>query len=366
MKKKIAGIILLVTSILYSSASGVFARTDSEVEVQNYIETGDIDISLKQYNSEGEDFKDGQIWTPGDRIADVIRIENQARECWIRVAAKYAEVISLKGISDGWIFREPYWYYTEILLPEEKIIFSDELLFSAEVTEKLSGKTDSVEITAEAVQAANFVPDFKAEAPWGDQAAELCVHMKDGTEVEKTRNYQELRLQMEGEAGRLVAVPDDFFSNLSELMPGDIQSDEIVVYNAFNKEAELFFRTEDAIDMTEQQRELLEQMRLMIYNDDKLIYQGDLRSLKLNKEISLGVWKSGEKGTLKYTISMPADLKNEFAVRDAGICWIFRTDIEEEPPKTGDNNWRNAYLIFALVSGTLGIWMLFSKKKSKH
>lgn len=362
MRKRIAGIILLITSILYA-AGGVLARDDNVVEVYNRIETGDIDIALKQYNLEGDIFKDGQVWTPGDRIADVVQIENQAKECWIRVAVKHDEVIALDGISDRWIFREPYWYYSETLHEGEKTIFSDEILFSEEATEAASGETDSMEVTAEAIQAANFVPHFQDKSPWGDREAELCVHTKEGVELEKTRTYRELLLQMEGESGKLIAAPDDFFANLSELMPGDIQSDEITVYNVFNKEAELFFRTEDAPDMTEKQKELLEKIKLTIYNNDELIYDGDLRSQELNKEISLGTWKSGEKGKLKYIISMPAELKNEFAVRDAGIRWIFRTNIEEEPPKTGDDNWSKAYLVLAVISGAMGAWLLFQKKK---
>lgn len=364
MKKKAAGIGLLIISLFYSAVSGVFAQENNIAEVHNRIETGDINIALKQYNPEGTIFKGGQVWTPGDKLEDVICIENQAKECWVRMSVKHDDVISLNGISEQWVFREPYWYYSKTLREGEKIIFSNELLFSEEVTEAVSGKVDSMEVTVEAIQAANFVPDFQGESPWGDQEAELCVHVKEDIELDKTRKYQELLLQMEGEAGKLIAAPDDFFTNLSELMPGDTQSDEITVYNVFNRDAELFFRTEDTEDMTEEQKELLEKLWLTIYNNNKLIYKGDLRSQELNREISLGTWKSGEKGKLKYTISMPAELKNEFAVRDAGIRWIFRTVIEEEPPKTGDDDWSTACFVLAIMSGVMGAWLLFQKKRS--
>ena len=40
----------------------------------------------------------------------------------------------------------------------------------------------SVEIQAEAVQAANVMPDFTAEAPWGEELEiEQCVHEADNT-----------------------------------------------------------------------------------------------------------------------------------------------------------------------------------------
>lgn len=364
MKRKITGIILLMTSLLYTVAGGVFAQEDSVVSVRNRIETGDIDIALKQYNQEGEIFRDGQVWSPGDYIEDIIQIENRAKECWVRVAVECDDKISLKGISEQWIFREPYWYYSEALHEKENILFSEGLMFPTEVTQAESGKTDGVEIIAEAVQAANFTPDFQQDEPWGEQKAELCVHVKDGNESERTRTYQDLLIQMEGAAGQLIAVPDDFFVNLPEMMPGDIQSDEITVNNTFSKEAELFFQTEDMPDMTEEQRELLEQLRFTVYNNNTLIYEGNLRNQELNKEISLGTWKSGEKGKLRYIISMPAELKNEFAVRNAEIRWIFRTNIEE-PPKTGDSSWTAAYLILAVISGALGAWILFHREKKE-
>lgn len=364
MRRKIAGTILLMTSLLYSVAGAVYARTDSTAEVHNYIETGDINIDLKQYQPNGEEFKAGQIWIPGDRIADVIQIENQAKECWVRVMEHHDEVISIGGVSERWVFREPYWYYTETMKEDEAVIFAEELSFSPNATEETGGKNDCIEITAEAVQAANFAPDFQGESPWGDQEAELCVHVK-ADEKERIRSYRELTLLMEGYAGRLVAAPEDFFSNLSELMPGDTKSDEIIIHNVFNKEAELFFRTEDEPDMTAEQKELLEKLQLSIYNNGKLIYEGDLRSVILNQEISLGTWKSGEKGRLTYSIFMPEELKNAFAVRDAGVCWIFRTNIKETP-KTGDSDMSGHYLILSVISGMIGAWILLKKRKNNN
>ena len=221
-------------------------------------------------------------------------------------------------------------------------------------------------MTAEAIQSANFRPDFLSKMPWGDQTAEVCIHVKDGTEQEKERYYQNLSLKMEGRAGELVAVPGDFFVNLSELMPGDRQSDSVEIHNQFTKSAELFFRTEDSPEMTEQQKDLLEQLQITIYKNDEIVYEGNLRSVKLQEEISLGIWKSNEKGSIRYEIFMPEELKNEYAVRDAQIHWIFRTDLEEECPKTGDDRWGTAYLGLAVLSGALGFWRLFCGRERRN
>lgn len=364
MKRKITGILLLAASVLYSAVSGVFAYSGGgAAEVHNYVRTGDIDISLKQYDAEGEVFRDGYVWTPGDHIDNVVQVENEAKDCWIRLKAQYDDVITVSGISKQWIYRAPYWYYTEILNEKEKVIFSKQFYFSEKATGETEGKEDFVEMTAEAIQAIHFTPDFEAEEPWGDQTAELCVHVKDGNEEEREKPYENLTLCMEKEAGCLVAAPNDFFVNLSELMPGDIQSDSVTVNNIFNRSTELFFRVEDSADMTEAQRDLLEQLGLTIYKNEETIYKGDLRSLELRNEISLGIWKSGEQGIIRYEISMPEELKNEYAVRDAKINWIFRTVLEEDTPKTGDREWTAAYLAVALLSGVIGIWLVFRREE---
>lgn len=39
----------------------------------------------------------------------------------------------------------------------------------------------AVDIQADAIQAANFKPDFSAMSPWGNQVIQKCVHEQDGT-----------------------------------------------------------------------------------------------------------------------------------------------------------------------------------------
>ena len=41
--------------------------------------------------------------------------------------------------------------------------------------------------------------------------------------------------------------------------------------------------------MTEQQKDLLEQLQITIYKNDEIVYEGNLRSVKLQEEISLGI-----------------------------------------------------------------------------
>ena len=80
----------------------------------------------------------------------------------------------------------------------------------------------SVEIQAEAVQAANVTPDFTAEAPWGEELEiEQCVHEADNT-VSEVSQQSFLTVSYEGAARNLILAPDNFFRNFPVLMPGDV------------------------------------------------------------------------------------------------------------------------------------------------
>ena len=106
---------MLAASILYSAVGVTFAYTGSTAEVHNYVRTGDIDIALKQYDKEGNPFSDERIWTPGDCIENQVFVENQAKSCWIRLQIKNDKEIDIRGISDQWVYREPYWYYLSLI-----------------------------------------------------------------------------------------------------------------------------------------------------------------------------------------------------------------------------------------------------------
>ena len=48
-------------------------------------------------------------------------------------------------------------------------------------TEEHAKQKIAVDIQADAIQAANFKPDFSAMSPWGNQVIQKCVHEQDGT-----------------------------------------------------------------------------------------------------------------------------------------------------------------------------------------
>ena len=184
----------------------------------------------------------------------------------------------LDGISDEWVKQGEYYYYTQPLKNGESADFFQNVTIPAAWTSKAQDRVLGLTVTAEAVQAANFTPDFNSESPWGDTEIEQCVHETDNSITEVTKQYTAMSVTYEGAARKLVAAPEDFFRNLQT-------------------------------------------------------YNGDLQAASLNQEISLGTLETGKNSRVQFTLQLPAELKNAYAKRESMVNWIFRVQGAEEPGK---------------------------------
>lgn len=239
----------------------------------------------------------------------------------------------LDGISDAWVKQGEYYYYTKPLKNGESADFFQNVTIPAAWTSKAQDRVLGLTVTAEAVQAANFTPDFNSEAPWGDTEIEQCVHEKDNSITEVTKQYTAMSVTYEGAARNLVAAPEDFFKNLQTAMPGDTISDSFQLSNTTATSAEFFFHTETPGNLTDEELDLLKQFKLTIIQNGKTLYDGDLQAASLNQEISLGTLETGKNSRVQFTLQLPAELKNAYAKRESMVNWIFRVQGAEEPGK---------------------------------
>ena len=68
--------------------------------------------------------------------------------------------------------------------------------------------------------------------------------------------------------------------------------------------------------------------------NDKKLYSGDLLAVSLNKAVSLGEFSSGEKGNMRFEVTVPAELDNLYALRAADVKWIFSVEEDQETADT--------------------------------
>mgnify|MGYP000832672698 CR=1 FL=1 len=110
-------------------------------------------------------------------------------------------------------------------------------------------------------------------------------------------------------------------------MPGDICRDTIALSNTTEHMASLYFHTEQEA-LTAKQREVLEQLSLTIWMDQKRLYSGNLAAKELSEPILLGEFPTDAKGDMEFEIKVPKELKNTYALRDTKVIWVF--SLEED------------------------------------
>lgn len=337
LKRMLAGI-LAAGSIVACTA--VYGKFSDSVTVTNHISTGDINIALRELEKKnGKEvlYRDQKQILPGDQISKIPRIINQSEPCWVRVRITYTDNLeNRKGLDDGnltgmsaqWVKRGKYFYYTKRLEQGEHTDVFTGVKVPGEWTEPYENKQLGITIVADAIQAANFQPDFQAMSPWGNQEILRCVHDTNGRVV-KRKSQVRLRVVFEGNAHKLIASPEDFFAGFPTAMPGDVLQDSVEVRNTTENTAEIFFRTSPECKSVKDQ-EFLKKIKLDISMNGKKLYSGDLLAVSLNRGVSLGVFAPGKAGKLEFQVSIPKELNNEYALRNGDVKWIFSVEEDQK------------------------------------
>ena len=345
--KKSRRILTFSLFLLLTACSGaVYAAFRDSVTVTNHVYTGDVNIGIEEKEwKEGEltAYQDPKTVLPGDTVSKIPNIVNYAAECWVRARIlSESDRPELEGLTedmilempDGWEKRGEYYYYTKSLKHGSSVDFFRSIRIPETWTEEHAGQVLRLSIRAEAIQTANYTPDFSAMSPWNDVPIEQCIHEKENVVVEQGRN-QTLSVAFEGSAYKMVAVPEDFFSNMGEWMPGDHKKDSVQIKNTTDKKAEIFFYT-GYEKQSKEQLDLLSKMTLVINYKGKELYKGTLTAEALQNGVSLGWYEPGAEADMGFEIQMPAELQNAYARRNADVKWIFAVK-EEDPVPTVTN-----------------------------
>ena len=144
-----------------------------------------------------------------------------------------------------------------------------------------------------------------------------------------------------GDETGVVTTLGDFFVSFGELMPGDVKEGKALIKNKTKDKVEVFFRTEKLTygqDYDEIDTSLLQKIKLKIKlkrdgTEEKLLYNGDLGAESLNKYISLGIYEKGYDGEFIFTIEVPKELKNAYALSKIDVKWIFAVEKEGNKPQ---------------------------------
>ena len=295
----------------------VFAATYS-TEVTNNISVGDINIGLEESGD-----TDNESVLPGQKINKTIKIKNKANKAWVRAKFEYSDCDEYKGLSDKdvelesnkWKKIGEYFYCLVPIEDGETMDFVKSFNVPSDWDSEKTDKQFTIYTSVEAVQEANFTPDFTKDDPWFGTVIESCVHTT--YDITTETGDTPFSVVFENGAEGLVKIGNDFFSNWPSLMPGDTVTDTVKIGNNYSRPMTIFFRTDTIAD-----DDLISKVHLTIKNGDKVLYDGAMNG-EITNEVSLGSIKQGEVRELIYTVSIPASLTNEFALAKTSTKWIF-------------------------------------------
>lgn len=411
MKKSIFALVLGAS---LSAAIPAFAATRQfSTEVNNGITTGDISITLEEFELDDNGnlipYADGKSILPNQKVSKIIKITNEAEPAWIRAKAEVINDMGIQeagdqmldGISELWVKQGDYYYYTEPVGSGEAIEFFKEIDVPWDWDETCSNAGLSIDVTAQAVQKVNFNPSFESENPWFGVPVESCIHSDH--KVYQADESTEFAVIFENGVDGFIKTDSDFFKNFSSMMPGDTMTDSFVVGNRFSKSLSIKFRTEVPDNQSEESLKLLSDLILTICSDDKVLYTGSLSGETLKNDIVIAdSLKKNESKVITYSIYMPEELQNASAMQNAKVRWIFSTEytassgggghtsttpvgkklIEEKVipviesmeqviyavlPKTGDERGDTAILLAIMcVSGSSLLLLMVSDKRKQR
>ena len=124
----------------------------------------------------------------------------------------------------------------------------------------------------------------------------------------------------------------------------------------------IYFRTDTIADDN-----LLQKLHLKIACDGQTLYDGSMAGEITNK-VLLGDFAQGSSKDLTYTLTVPAELDNQYAMNKTKTKWIFTAELPETPNKTvatGDSSLPSAFAGLSISLGAAGIIMLSASTKRR-
>lgn len=387
-----SGLIIALMGTVLSTAGAVASINKMETSINHTGIHDMVKIKLDNlnFNSQYTDV------LPMQNIDMIPRITNKGIDCYIRTKINLVrndektvlKPDDFKGMSNKWIYNEHdgYFYYTDVLNENEYADVFDSLTLPSSYSDRIENRELLINVVADAIQSKNFKPDFESNNPFSNiEIIKNDIEISSEIKNNKTEK-QKLTVEYIGDTEKYLKVSDDFFVNISNILPADIVSDEAVLKNSTDNKIRLFFRSEpveseDNKNIPEgtsslrsgRDKELLEKIKLTIdlIEDDKSteIYKGNLKTTNINDWVSLGTFEKGEEARLNFTLEVPSELNNDYIMSEAVTKWSFGISNEENADRphitnTGDDT-SILMTVSAFVISTLGIVFIVKSSKKK-
>lgn len=166
--------------------------------------------------------------------------------------------------------------------------------------------------------------------------------------------------------------PTDLFTDFKNMMPGDSITQKIFIKNDVSNDVKikLYIRSSGASEGSE---DFLSKLKLTVSQDgsSKLFDAPANETAQLTDWVYLGTFYSGAEIDLNVTVSVPAELSNEYQDAVGHLEWQFKAEelpIEPDdpkPPQTGDRTSLPLYITTASLSGLVLVFLIVLVSRRK-
>lgn len=170
----------------------------------------------------------------------------------------------------------------------------------------------------------------------------------------------------EGGAEKFVFLPgSDLFESFKNVLPGDELTQTITVRNDKDMQVRIYLRAEPVNQASE---EFLSQLTLTVTCKDKEIFDAAAsKTAQLTKATLLGTFRKNGSTDLTVTLSVPADMGNEYMSAIGVVPWTFIAEEipDDETPHTGDWFQLGWWLLAAAIIVVAIAVVLWAQKRRK-
>ena len=263
---------------------------------------------------------------PNEERSYVLTVKNKSADVWIRLQIAFFEEGEIRsnihvdeswltGVGREWIKRGGYWYYLKPLKSGEQADFCDGLKVP-DFDDLPNGMKFTVSSRAEAIQAANVIPDFSSEEPFSG----ILIEGTSGHKIEK-ETVCGFQVRYENGAETIVQA-DRLFEEINMWMPGDCWRENVVIKN--NNPVDIWVKIKETCG--EADEIFWNALQLIIRRGDKTLYKGSLSDNSLKNGLILGTFQRNKEEILEFEMSLSKQETNETAFKEADLTFVFSVE----------------------------------------